>query len=144
MVSDYVITETDCHGTRRPDDPIGMASYTMDSHNCARFVKIEDSRARVLNEGDVQVPPTDPYPVSYRAIVPRRGECENLLVPVCMSASHIAYGSARMEPVFMLLGESAAQAAALAVKRDCPVQAVPYPPLREALLAANQILALPA
>jgi len=144
MVSDYVITEADCRGTSRPSDAIGMASYTMDSHNCARFVKMDQGRARVLNEGDVQVPPTDPYPVSYRAIVPRRGECENLLVPVCMSASHIAYGSARMEPVFMVLGESAAQAAALACRAGCPVQAVPYVPLREALLAANQVLALPA
>lgn len=143
LVGDYVITEADCRGTSRPDDPVGMASYTMDSHNCARFVKVEQGRARVLNEGDVQVAPTDPYPVSYRAIVPRRGECENLLVPVCMSASHIAYGSARMEPVFMVLGESAAQAAALAIEEGCPVQAVPYAPLREALLAAGQILALP-
>lgn len=143
MVADYVITEADCRGTSRPDDPIGMASYTMDSHNCTRFAKLDGGRWRVLNEGDVQVPPTDPYPVSYRAIVPRRGECENLLVPVCMSASHIAYGSARMEPVFMALGESAAVAASLALERGCPVQAVPHTPLRDALLAAGQILALP-
>jgi len=143
MVSDYVVTEADCRGVRRLDDSIGMASYTMDAHNSARFVKIENGRARVLNEGDVQVPPTDPYPVSYRAVIPRRGECENLLVPVCLSASHIAYGSARMEPVFMLLGESAAQAAALALKQGCPVQSVAYAPLREALLAAEQILELP-
>lgn len=144
MVADYVITEADCRGTSRPEDPVGMASYTMDSHNCARFVKVENGRARVLNEGDVQVPPTDPYPVSYRALAPKRGECENLLVPVCMSASHIAYGSARMEPVFMALGESTAQAAAMALAAGCPVQAVPYAPLRDALLGAGQILALPA
>lgn len=144
MVSDYVITENDCRGTSRPDDPIGMASYTMDSHNCARFVKIEDGVARVLNEGDVQVPPTDPYPVSYRAVVPKRGECENLGVPVCLSASHIAYGSARMEPVFMLLGESVALAASLAVKGACPMQEVPYDKLQPLLIDARQVLAMPA
>jgi hypothetical protein len=97
----------------------------------------------VLNEGDVQVPPTDPYPVSYRAIVPRHGECENLLVPVCISASHIAYGSARMEPVFMALGESAALAAGLALKHGCAVQHVPYAELGELVAEAKQVLALP-
>ncbi len=143
MVGDYVITEHDCRGDSRPDDPVGMASYNMDSHNCSRFVKVDNGRARVLNEGDVQVSPTDPYPVSYRAIVPRKGECENLLVPVCLSASHIAYGSARMEPVFMLLGESAALAAGLAMADGCPLQAVPYAKLHELLVEAKQVLALP-
>lgn len=144
MVSSYVITEHDCRGEVRTEDPVGMASYTMDSHNCARFVKEEGGVARVMNEGDVQVVPTDPYPISYRAVVPRRGDCANLLVPVCLSASHIAYGSARMEPVFMVLGESVALAAALAIRHDCAVQDVPYPELREQLIAAGQVLALPA
>jgi len=92
----------------------------------------------------VQVPPTDPYPISYRAVVPKRGQCANLIVPVCISASHIAYGSARMEPVFMVLGESAALAAGLAIKHDCAVQDVPYAELHGQLIAAGQVLALPA
>lgn len=143
MVGDYVIAEADCMGTSRPEDPVGMASYQLDSHNCTRFVKVEDGQARVLNEGDVQVPPTAPYPISYRAIVPRRGECTNLFVPVCMSASHIAYGSARMEPVFMVLGESAAIAADTCLQLKCDAQALPYDALRPRLLTANQVLALP-
>lgn len=139
LVGDYVITERDCMGSARPEDPVGMGSYTLDSHNCSRFVHA----GRVLNDGDVQVPPTDPYPISYRCLIPRRGECENLLVPICLSASHIAYGSARMEPVFMVLGESAALAAGLAMDLDTAVQAVPYARLRPLLDAAGQILALP-
>ena len=140
MVADYVIAEADCRGTARPDDPIGMASYTMDSHNCTRFVGRVGGRVSVLNDGDVQVPPTDPYPISYRAIVPRRGECENLFVPVCLSSSHIAFGSARMEPVFMVLGESAAIAASLAIENRCPAHDVPYDELRPQLLDADQVL----
>jgi hypothetical protein len=143
LVGDYVITEHDCTGAARPGDSIGMGSYTMDSHNCARFVKVDNGRARVLNEGDVQVPPTDPYPISYRAILPPAGQAENLLVPVCFSASHIAYGSARMEPVFMVLGESAARAASIAIREGCSTHDVPYDGLRSELLAAGQILELP-
>ena len=146
MIGDYVITEHDCTGDSRPDDPVGMGSYTMDSHNCTRFVArdADTGRARVLNDGDVQVPPTDPYPISYRAIVPKRGQCANLIVPTCFSASHIAFGSARMEPVFMVLGESAAFAAALAVDNRSSVQDVPYDELGPELLKAGQILELPA
>jgi hypothetical protein len=143
MVADYVLTEADCRHQRAPADPVGMGSYNMDSHNCSRFVKIENGKARVLNDGDVQVRPAGPYAVSYRSIVPKRGECENLLVPVCLSASHICYGSVRMEPVFMLLGESAAQAAALALDAHTSVQAVDYRALRERLLAAVQVLEFP-
>src|SRR5690606_37725696 len=115
MIGDYVITEHDCRGQRKPEDPVAMGSYAMDSHNCTRFVKIENGKARVLNDGDVQVGGLPPYPISYRCIVPKRGECENLLVPVCLSSSHIAYGSARMEPVFMALGQTAAMAASAAI-----------------------------
>jgi len=136
MVSDYVLTEHDTQHRRKPEDPVGMGSYAMDSHNCQRFVR----DGRVLNEGDVQMPPAGPYPVSYRSIVPRRGECENLLVPVCVSASHIAYGSVRMEPVFMVLAESAAVAASQAIDRGCRVQDVPYAALRGILDASAQIL----
>ncbi len=144
MIADYVITERDCMGTCRPDDPVGMGSYTLDSHNCTRFVTIDQGKARVINEGCVEVPPTDPYPISYRAIVPARGQCENLIVPICFSASHIAYGSARMEPVFMVLGESAALAISLALRLGCPVQDVPYHQLRPMLEKAEQVLELPS
>lgn len=144
MVSDYVVTEHDCNKARRAEDSVGMASYTMDSHNCTRFVQIVEGRPWVRNEGDVQVPPTDPYPISLRAIVPREIECSNLIVPVCLSASHIAYGSARMEPVFMALGESAACIAAQAIGESCSVQRVSYPTLRAKLAALGQVLELPA
>lgn len=144
MVSDYVLTEADCRWTRKPEDSVGMGSYNLDSHNCSRFVKIEDGKARVLNDGDVQVPPAGPYPVSYRSIVSRRGECANLLVPVCLAASHIAYGSVRMEPVFMVLGESSAVAAVMALDANKPVQDIDVPKLRQRLLADGQVLEAPA
>ena len=137
MVSDYVMTEHNCRGTALADDAVGLAAYTMDSHNCRRFV--EDGY--VKNEGDVQVGGTPPYPISYRSIVPARGQCDNLIVPVCLSASHIAYGSIRMEPVFMILGQSAALAADIALRDSIAVQDVPYSKLKPALLAAHQTLA---
>jgi hypothetical protein len=136
MVSDYVMTEHDCRGRVRADDSVGLAAYTMDSHNCRRIVR--DGHAE--NEGDVQVGGFPPYPISYRALVPNAGECENLLVPICLSASHIAYGSIRMEPVFMILGESAATAAALAIDGGCPVQKIEYKKLRERLVVQKQVL----
>ena len=135
MVSDYVMTEHNCRGTKKAADSVGLGAYNMDSHNCQRIVK----NGHVENEGDVQVG-VKPYPISYRSIVPRAGECENLLVPVCLSASHIAYGSIRMEPVFMLLGQSAATAASLAIEEGISAQKVSYPALRARLLADRQIL----
>jgi len=136
MLGDYVLTEADTQHRCHADDPVGMGSYTMDSHNCQRFVR----DGRVLNEGDVQLPNAGPYAVSYRSIVPKRGECPNLLVPVCLSASHIAYGSVRMEPAFMVLAESAALAASLAIGAGTAVQDVPYDRLRELLEEAGQIV----
>lgn len=136
MISDYVMTELDCRGERRAPDGIGLAAYTMDSHNCRRFVL----KGSIHNEGDVQVMGFPPYPISYRSIVPRISECENLLVPVCVSASHIAYGSIRMEPVFMVLGQSAALAVHLALTEKCAVQNVSYRDLESALRSAGQIL----
>ena len=122
---------------RRSADSVGLGSYNMDSHNCRRFVE----NGQVRNDGDVQSPPRDPYPISYRTIVPRTGECENLIVPVCLSASHVAYGSIRMEPVFMILGQSAAQAASLALdERGVSVQNVSYERLRPRLEKAGQVL----
>jgi hypothetical protein len=137
MLADYVMTEHNCRGDVVAEDVVGLAAYTMDSHNCQRFAR----DGRVWNEGDVQVAGFPPYPISYRAIVPRRGECENLLVPVCLSSSHIAYGSIRMEPVFMILGQSAALAAALALDLGCPLQELPYAELRPLLERAGQVLA---
>jgi len=135
MVSDYVMTEHNCRGTVQAEDPIGLGAYNMDSHNCQRIVK----NGRVENEGDVQVGVT-PYPISYRSIVPKSGECQNLLVPVCLAAAHIAYGSIRMEPVFMILGQSAATAASLAVAENISLQKLSYPRLQARLLADKQVL----
>ncbi len=113
MVGEYIMTEHHCEGRETVADGIGMAAYTMDSHNCQRIVV----NGMVKNEGDVQqgLGGLPPYPISYRAILPKRNECTNLLVPVCLSASHIAYGSIRMEPVFMVLAQSAAVAAIMAI-----------------------------
>jgi FAD dependent oxidoreductase len=96
-----------------------------------------------MNEGDVQAGGFPPYQISYRSIVPRASQCQNLLVPVCLSASHIAYGSIRMEPVFMVLGQSAAIAGGLAMDEKAAVQKIRYEQLRRRLLAAGQILAWP-
>ncbi|MEY3419113.1 MAG: hypothetical protein RJA46_884, partial [Pseudomonadota bacterium] len=136
MVSDYVMTEKNCIRAEVAPDSVGMGAYNMDSHNIQRFVTAEGF---VRNEGDVQVG-SKPYPVSYRSIRPRASECTNLLVPVCLSASHIAYGSIRMEPVFMVMGQSAATAAGLAIERGTTVQAVDYGALKERLLASGQML----
>ncbi|MGC9944487.1 MAG: FAD-dependent oxidoreductase [Verrucomicrobiota bacterium] len=136
MVSDYVMTEKNCRHVEIVSDSVGLAAYNMDSHNCRRLVR----GGHVENEGDVEVAPTSPYPIAYRAMVPAVGQCANLLVPVCLSASHIAYGSIRMEPVFMILGQSAATAAAIAIDNQVPVQKVPYDQLRSHLLADGQVL----
>jgi hypothetical protein len=139
MVSDYVMTENNCRYSIVLADSIGLAAYTMDSHNCRRIVR----DGRVENEGDVQVGGFPPYQISYRSIVPRESQCQNLLVPVCLSASHIAYGSIRMEPVFMVLGQSAAIAAGLALDEKVGVQKIHNEELRRRLLAAGQVLAWP-
>jgi FAD dependent oxidoreductase len=141
MVSDFVMTELHLRRIKPTPKPIGMGSYNMDSHNTQRYVAHDkNGKAYVLNEGDVEVNPGGPYPVSYEAIVPRKSECENLLVPVCLSSSHIAYGSIRMEPVFLILGQSAATAAAIAVGDGVAVQDVSYDKLSERLLADKQVL----
>lgn len=137
MVSDFVMTEGHCKRTIPVEDPVGMGAYTLDSHNTQRFVH----NGMVKNEGDIQSKLLGkPYGISYRSIVPKAGECENLLVPWALSASHIAFGSIRMEPVFMVLGQSAGTAACLAIDADCSVQAVPYEILRARLLRDGQKL----
>lgn len=147
MVGEYVMTEHECRGKRVAPRPIALAAYGMDSHNCRRYVTKDGF---VLNEGNIedysQNPPGQPYkaflpyPVDYGAITPKRGECANLLVPVCVSASHIAFGSIRMEPVFFALGQSAATAAAFAISDGCAVQDVDYEKLRKRLLFDGQRL----
>lgn len=122
MVGEYVMQQANCEGKITVPDGIGMAAYTMDSHNCQRLVVEKDGRKMVKNEGDVQVGGFQPYPISYRALVPKKAQCQNLLVPVCLSATHIAYGSIRMEPVFMVLAQSAALAACQAIDEQKAVQ----------------------
>jgi len=136
MISDYIMTEKVCRQLERPEDSVGLGAYNMDSHNCRRIVV----NGKVRNEGDVQVG-VRPYPISYRSIVPKEAECTNLFVPICLSATHIAYGSIRMEPVFMILGESSALAAVQAIADQVTVQKVDYTKLKETLLKANQVLA---
>jgi hypothetical protein len=136
MVSSYVMTEHNCRQSLPLPDAVGLAAYTMDSHNCQRIVK----NGRAENEGDVQVGGFPPYPIAFRSLLPKAAECENLLVPVCLSASHIAYGSIRMEPVFMVLGQSAATAASLAIDGACAVQQVKVGELQAVLRANKQVL----
>ena len=120
MIGEYVMTQLNCEGKDVVKDGIGLAAYTMDSHNCQRLVV----NGMVKNEGDVQVGGFDPYPIAYRSVIPKKKECTNLLVPVCLSASHIAYGSIRMEPVFMVLAQSAAVAACLSIDNNQALQEV--------------------
>jgi len=136
MIASYVMTEHNCVGRFLAPDSVGLAAYAIDSHHCQRVVL----GGRVRNEGDVEIGGGVPYPISYRSIVPREEECANLLVPFCLSASHIAFGSIRMEPVFMVLAQSAATAADLAIRGASPVQKVDYPSLRKKLLEDRQVL----
>ena len=138
MVSDYVMTQKNCNGSTKAPDSVGMAAYTMDSHHVQRY----NNGGLVKNEGDVQAGTPSPYPVSYRSIIPKVGQCENLLVPWCLSSSHMAFGSIRMEPVFMTLGQSAATAAVIAINDNTSVQAVPYEKLAAKLRADGQVLRL--
>ncbi|MGB5820664.1 MAG: FAD-dependent oxidoreductase [Saonia sp.] len=137
MVGEYVMTQKNCEGINVITDAIGMAAYGMDSHNVQRYI---DDNGQVKNEGNVEAKFPKPYPISYRSITPTAKECANLLVPVSLSASHIAYGSIRMEPVFMILGQSAAIAAMLAIDHNSSVQEVNYGELKKILVAKGQIL----
>jgi len=138
MVGHYVMTEHDCLGSKETPDPVGMGSYTLDSHNVQRYIKPDGT---VQNEGDIGVHPGAPYKIAYGSLVPKKAQCENLLVPVCISSSHIAFGSIRMEPVFMILGESCATAASMCIDQNIAVQDLDYAALRERLLADGQVLA---
>lgn len=145
MVGEYVMTEHECRGNRSAPRPVAMAAYSMDSHNVRRTVS---KAGWVVNEGDVEVGRDAegnrfaPYGVDYGAIIPKRAECVNLLVPVCVSSSHIAFGSIRMEPVFFALGQAAGTAASIAAEKDMAVQDVSYAELRKRLLDDKQVLAI--
>jgi hypothetical protein len=137
MVGKHVMTEHELTRQRPTPEPIGMGSYGIDSHNVQRYITAQGS---VQNEGDIGVSTNGPYQISYGSLVPRPGDVTNLLVPVCVSSSHVAYGSIRMEPVFMVLGQSASTAAAIAIDARLAVQDVPYERLRARLLADGQVL----
>jgi len=137
MISAYVITQKHCEGIEVVEDPVGMGAYGMDSHHVQRYV---DANGFVQNEGNVEASVPGPYPISYRSIVPKIDECNNLVVPVCVSATHIAFGSIRMEPVFMVLGQSAAIASCMAIDEGVAVQDINYEKLKSELLKKEQIL----
>lgn len=141
MVGDFVVTENHLRRKIETPRPVGMGSYNMDSHHIQRHIALDpEGRKTVRNEGDVQVNPGGPYPIDYGALLPKKSECDNLLVPVCVSCTHIAYGSIRMEPVFMILGHSAAAAAVLSLDDNVAPQDLPYEKLAERLLQDGQKL----
>lgn len=137
MIGEFVMTEADALGKTKVPNPVGMGSYALDSHNTQRYVKAD---GYVQNEGDIGVHPDRPYSIAYGSILPKVKECQNLLVPICVSSSHIAYGSIRMEPVFMILGQSAATAAVLSIDNQISPQKLPYEKLRAVLLKDQQVL----
>ncbi len=137
MIGSYVMTENELLKRRPTPDSVGMGSYGIDSHNIQRYITPEGF---VQNEGDIGVSTKGPYEIAYGSLVPKKGQGSNLLVPVAMSASHIAYGSIRMEPVFMILGQSSATAAVMAIDAGIPVQDVPYEQLKTQILKDGQIL----
>ncbi len=139
MIGEFVMKEADALAQTKVPNPIGMGSYALDAHNAQRYVK---SDGFVQNEGDIGVHPKSAYSIAYGSILPKENECNNLLVPVCVSSSHIAFGSIRMEPVFMILGQSAATAAVLAIEGKMSPQKLPYEKLREVLLKDKQRLEL--
>jgi hypothetical protein len=136
MIGQFVMTENELTKKKPTPDSVGMGSYTIDSHNVQRYITPDGA---VQNEGDIGVG-ISPYSIAYGSVVPKKGQCDNLVVTVCVSSSHIAFGSIRMEPVFMILGQSGATAAALAIDRKLAVQDVTYPALREQLLKDGQVL----
>lgn len=141
MIGQFVMTENELLKKKPTPESVGMGSYTIDSHNVQRYITPE---GYVQNEGDIGVKTKGPYEIAYGALLPKKQQCENLVVPVCLSSSHIAYGSMRMEPVFMVLAQSAATAAVTALDDDRAVQDVSYETLRARLIADGQVLEMPA
>lgn len=141
MKGDLIVNENHLRRKIPTERSVGMGSYGMDSHNTQRYVAHdEEGKAYVRNEGDVQVSTGGPYPIDYGAIIPKKEQCTNLFAPLAVSCTHIAYGSIRMEPVFMILGQSAASAAGMAIDEGIAVQDVDYAKLRDKLLADKQVL----
>jgi hypothetical protein len=137
MIGTFITTENEVMLRKEVPQPIGMGSYNIDSHNTQRYITPD---GYVQNEGDISVSPPGPYSIPLGSILPKAQECSNLLVPVCVSSSHIAYGSIRMEPVFMILGQSAAVVASLAIDNKSDVQKIAYLELKKILESKNQIL----
>lgn len=137
MISNYVMTQKNCEGIEIVQDPIGMAAYGMDSHHIKRYI---NAKGYISNEGNVEAHVKTPFPISYRSIVPKKEECTNLIVPICLSATHIAFGSIRMEPVFMVLGQSSAVIACLAIDKSKAVQDLEYGILKKELIKYAQII----
>ncbi len=139
MIGSYIMTENDVMGKRAVPSSIGMGSYNLDSHNTQRYITPE---GYVENEGDIELYPGQPYSIDLGSIMPKQEECKNLLVPVCVSSSHIAFGSIRMEPVFMILGQSAGTVASMALDRNISIYDLPYEEIKTKLIADGQILSL--
>ena len=139
MVSDYVVTEHDAKGEQVAPDSIALASYSIDSHGVSLYL----DENGVLNREKGIYQKSTIFPVSYRAIIPTAGQCDNLLVPAAVSASHVGYAPIRMEPVYMMLGQSAGTAASLAIDANTTVQKLPYESLRTKLLEDGQFLDVP-
>jgi hypothetical protein len=139
LVGEYVMTQHDALRKTKFDDSVGMASYSLDSHFCRRIV----DDGIVVQEGGFYQKIPGPYPISYRALTPKAAECENLLVPACCSASHVAYASVRMEPVFMILGQSCATAVVQAIDEKTSVQKIDVKKLQARLSEDKQVLDLP-
>ena len=139
MIGDFVMTENEIQGKNPVLKPIGMGSYTMDSHNIQRYIK---SDGFVQNEGDIGVHPKIPYKIDRGTILPKREECSNLLVPVAVSSSHIAFGSIRMEPVFMILGQSAGTIAGMSLEKGINIHDLDYNELKAVLSQDGQVLSL--
>jgi hypothetical protein len=139
MIGKYVMTENELLQKKPTPESIGMGSYTIDSHNIQRYV---DENGHVQNEGDIAVPLPQPYQIAFGAIVPKHDEIKNLVVPLAVSASHIAFGSIRMEPVFMILGQSGATAAVMALDKGVTIQNISYEDLKTQLVKDGQVLTL--
>jgi hypothetical protein len=137
MLGEYVMTENDVLVKRPVPHPVGMGSYTMDSHNVQRYVT---SEGYVQNEGDLGVKAPKPYQIDLGSIMPKKADCLNLIVPVCVSSTHIAFGSIRMEPVFMILGQSAGTMASMAIDKRKSIYDLTYEEIKEKLEADGQIL----
>jgi hypothetical protein len=137
MIGSFVMTENEILGKKPIHQPIGMGSYTMDSHNIQRYIT---SEGFVQNEGDISAHPKNPYQIHLGAILPKKDECKNLLVPLAVSSSHIAFGSIRMEPVFMILGQSAGVIASIAIDNNQQISKLNYYTIKSALLQKGQIL----